>query len=306
MADSAKGRVERLLEELKVPDDFRDENLPVGVFSHSQYSAFRICGRAYEFRYLLRAPSPPSPEMVRGSAVHKAVEAALKAKMSGRNISLGALQDLIVREFDARAIEVQDWGERNPDELRMQALQLHAAFYLNALPSIHPVAVEKGWAARFGGVPMVGWIDLIEEQPAMDVSRLTPRAAALSPKKRVVVDTKTSEKRWSADNVRKNPQLTLYSAVERTPFVRVDQLVPYQRGAAYVPSGSERTATDIAVLEEDVAEVAGLIERGIFPMTTIDSWTCNAHRCAYWTLCRGRKRNPNGKKERSRVHQARA
>jgi hypothetical protein len=244
--------------------------------------------------------------MVRGSAVHKAIEAALKAKMSGKNSSLGALQDLTWREFDGRAIEVRTWGEKNPEELRRQALGLLAAFHASALPNINPVAVEKGWAARFGGVPMVGWIDLIDEQPALDVSRLSRRAAALSPKRREVVDTKTSERKWSADDVRKAPQLTLYSAVERTPFVRVDQLVPYQRGAAYVPSGSERTATDIAVLEEDVAEVAGFIERGIFPMTTIDSWACNAQWCAYWTLCRGRKRIPNGKTERSRVHQARA
>jgi hypothetical protein len=286
-----KSRTHELIESLKLPKDFLDPKLPKGSFSHSQYNQFKKCGRAYEFKYVLGVMGPSTSSMSRGSAVHKGIEAALKRKMeTGRVLPLEDAKNEVNAEFDQRAQDVTDWDDLKPEGVKKEALALYEAYHINALPKINPVAIEKGFAVKFGGVPMVGWIDLIDEQPAMDVSKMDAKTAALVPKKRVVADTKTAKTKWSDADVRNDTQLTLYSAVEGTPHVRIDQLIPYKgKGATYVPSPSARTTGDVVVLEEDVSEVADFIRKGIFPKTEIGGWACTKKWCPYWTLCRGAK-----------------
>jgi hypothetical protein len=285
-----KSRSEELLESLRMPESFRDSSLPKGVFSYSQYMMFRRCARAYEFKYVLGISEPSRPRMVRGSALHRGIEFALRKKQEGGTVHLEEMKEKIRTEFEKQRGEVQDWGEDKPDLVRQEALSLYEAFHTSALSRIQPVAVEKGFAVRFGGVPMVGFVDVVDRQPMMEVKNLPPEVAELAPHANVVVDFKSSAAKWSEKELRSDVQLTLYAAAERTPRVRVDQLIPYKRGATYVAGESIRTPTDVAVLEEDLGEVAAFVRKGIFPMTSIDSWACTAGQCAFWTLCRGRRR----------------
>lgn len=292
MADTKKkSRTQDLIERLRVPDSFRDPKLPKGLFSHSQYMSWKICGKAYEFKYVLGISTPNYPTTSRGSAVHKGIEKALERKLEKKPLMpLEEAVAVVSDEFERHAEGVLDWGEMNIGKMKDESIALYKAFHEAALPRINPVAIEKGFAKKFGDVPLVGWIDLIDEQPAMEIPGLDAEAMELAPKKRITVDFKTSASKWSEKDVRLDTQLTLYSEVEGTPHVRVDQLIPYKKGAQYVRGCGERTPLDVQILEEDMNGVADFVRRGIFPMTTIDNWACNKEHCSFYELCRGRQR----------------
>lgn len=290
MTQPKESRTTRLLRELNVPADFRDPKLPRGVFSYSQYTAFKICAQAYAYNYVHGVVKPSYASTVRGNSVHKGLEFAIRVFLKeGRWPSILEVREAVSKEFEERSQEVENWGEFKPDKVKDEALKLYDVLHNQMLPKIKPLAAEKGFAVKFGGVPVVGWIDLIDEVPSIQVPGMAKEAQALAPTMKVTVDLKTVEKKWSDNDLHKNPQLTLYSFVEGTPLVRVDQLIMYKKGFEYVPANSTRTKEDADVLAEDMNEVVDLVHKGIFPKCQIDNWACNVQHCSFWTMCRGKK-----------------
>ncbi len=284
-------RTQTLLREAGVGDDFFDRRLPKGVFSHSQYSAYKRCGHFYERRYVLGQSSPGSGATGLGSAVHSGIERVLKAKMAKEPLpDIKAMRQHVADSFDASTKDAV-WGpDDKPGAVKDSAIRVFEVYHLHALPKITPIAIESGFAKKVGDVPVVGWIDLIDEVPVIDVPGMDLIARKAVPQKLVVVDTKTTKTTWGDDKVRKNTQLTLYSDIMGIPDVRIDQLVKAVKGPIYKPSPSIRTAQDAAVLTEDIQETVDAIGKGFFPKTSIDgSWACNEKFCPFWSECRGKK-----------------
>lgn len=288
--EKSKSRTAQLLLDLKIEErmpDFLDPRLPSGAFSHSQYDLYKQCGRAYAYRYLERVPRVPGAAIARGVALHAGVEHVLRAKML--HVPLPGIEEVrqvVSDRFEAEAKDVV-WDDDLPQHavkgIVMRALE---TYLVHAVPKLNPVAVEKGFAVKWGSVPIVGWIDLIDEVPFID---LPPGVEdGVVPMKRVVVDMKTTNKTWGQSKVDIHPQLTLYAAVEGVPDVRIDQLVLLKRGPVYDPVASTRTARDVEVLREDLEETTGLIRGGIFPKCALDHWRCGEKYCEYWALCRGK------------------
>ena len=284
-------RTDNLLADLKIdPATFVDPTLPRGVFSHSQYGLFKSCGKAYEFKYVQELRSKSSGRMSKGVAVHAGIEHLLRAKMEGKPPSIPESKKVVADIFAAQAKSVDTWDEGEDAETLLKSSQdlLHL-FSIYSLPKINPVAVERGFAKKIGDVPMLGWIDLIDEVPAIDVSKMPAEVANLAPRKRVIVDFKTTTKTWSETQLATNTQLTLYTLVEGVPDARVDQLIQLKSKVKLEVGVTERSKHDHDVLIDDVNEVATMIKKGIFPKTTIDSWKCNAKHCEFYSLCRGKK-----------------
>jgi len=292
-----ESRTEKLLRSLNIASaDFFDDKLPSRTFSYSQYTAYKICGRAYQFNYVEKCERPNYPPLVRGIAVHAGIEFLLRRKLDGKEATLEEALAVADSRFDESAEGVVSWGAdedgtpTSPELIRTQTHNLLRVFTAEGLARINPVGIEKGFAKKIGDVPMVGWIDLVDEQPAMDVSQMSAEDAINAPKHRVVVDFKTTAKTWSAAQVRNNPQLTLYAHVEGTPSIRVDQLIT-TKSVKYVRSESIRTPQDIDVLTEDINETAALIKQGVFPKCAVDNWCCNPKHCSWYDKCRGKKKN---------------
>ena len=293
--EKKESRTEKLLRILQVPDDFKDPTLPNGLFSHSQYNSWLICGKAYEYKYVAKYTTPEYVATSNGSAVHSGIEHALINKMAGKIVPIEEGLELISKIIDEKAKLIVDWGVGGDDEmdaakLKTKAQRLYRAFYVNALNKINPVAIEKGFAKRLGDVPVIGYIDLVDQQPALIVPGMTPEEAALAPVKRVTVDWKTSRAKWSKAQLDTNTQMTMYALVEGTPDVRVDQLVDLKGGPVYHRGESTRNAIDAEVFVDHLNQVADFVRKGVFPMTDIGSWACNKDHCSFWALCRGKKR----------------
>jgi len=266
---------------LVLPEGFGDPKLPKGTFSHSQYYEFKKCPKSYEFKYVLGKPSKKTASLVRGSNIHSLVEKSLLAKMDGKATTFAEVRDVASDLFKAESESIEDWEDEDPAAVQTVIVDSYATWHMYALPKLNPVAVESGFAVNIAGVPMVGYIDLIDSVP------IAPEEG--SPARQVVVDLKTTTKSWSQDQVEKNTQLTLYSEVVGTPSVRIDQLVQLKKGVEYRPIESQRGRQQQEVFKEDLAETADLIRAGVFPKAQIDHWACGP-RCSYWTECRGKAR----------------
>jgi len=291
MHNPKESRTEALLRQLNVvPADFLDPKLPKGFFSNSQYNSHLICGRAYEYKYVQQISTPDYSATTRGSSVHSGVEHMLRAKMAGTPATVEQGLAVVAAAFDAKARGVLDWGDEDAGKAKDLSLALFKTYTTYGLAKINPIAVEKGFAKKIGDVPMVGWIDLIDDQPAIQVPGMSAKEVASAPRQKVIVDLKTSKAKWSENEVRLDPQLTLYSDVEGTPAVRVDQLISHKsKPPTFLQAESFRTPRDVEIMVEHVGEVADLVKKGIFPRTQIDNWSCNVKHCSFWTLCRGKK-----------------
>lgn len=264
------------------PDNFVDPKLPKGTFSHSQYSHWRKCGKSYEFRYVQGLEAPASANMFRGTAVHAGAEAAHRHMIEHK--TLPALEDMrskVSDAFDAGQEQVADWDGEKPGTVKDLAIKLYEKYHTENLPQLRPVAAEEGFAVKVGTVPMTGYIDLVERSAGF--GKPTDEDPL------VIADLKTSSSKWSAMEVEKDTQLTLYSIVKKTPLVRIDNLVTLKSGPAFHRFESKRDASRQRVLQEDLEETAEFIRQGVFPKTAIDSWACSSKWCAYWQQCRGRK-----------------
>ena len=265
-----------------LPDDFIDSKLPRGTFSHSQYSTWKKCGKAYEFKYVLGVDTPPSLNMFRGTAVHAGAEASHLHMIEHKTVpGLEEMRSKVSDAFDDGKDQVQNWEDTSPGALKDDALRLYTKYHQDNLPQLRPVAAEEGFAVKVGAVPVTGYIDLVERRggfgPSADNDPLT------------IVDLKTSSAKWSASEVALDTQLTLYSLVKRTPLVRIDNLVTLKAGPAFHRFESTRDGVQQRVLQDDLEETADFIRQGVFPKTTIDSWACTEKWCGYWSRCRGRK-----------------
>lgn len=283
-----ESRTTALLRQLKVDESFLDPKLPKGFFSNSQYNSWLICGKAYEFKYVQQISTPDYAATSRGNAVHSGVEHMLRAKMAGKPAPVEQGLEVVSRTFDEKAKGVLDWGDAEPGKVKDLAIRLFKTYTTYGLPKINPVGIEEGFAKKLGDVPMIGWIDLIDEQPALRVAGMSAEDAALAPKRLVTADLKTSKAKWSDKEVALDPQLTIYSHVKGTPDVRIDQLIDHKKAPTFLQAESTRTPRDAEIVVDHLNEVAEFVRKGVFPKTEIDNWACNKDHCSFYHLCRGK------------------
>jgi RecB family exonuclease len=144
------------------------------------------------------------------------------------------------------------------------------------------VALAKSFAAKVGGIPVVGEIDYIDDVPGSGST---------------IVELKTGAKKWNSDQIEKSTQLTLYAEVEGSGTARIDEVIKRATTKTRLTATAEiqqfqanRSVQDRKVFVEDLQETAHLIKLGVFPKAPIDSWKCSADYCDYWKECRGKAR----------------
>lgn len=262
-----------------IPPELVDPVLPGGAFSHSQYETYKGCGRAYEYKYVKGQRAAPGPQMARGVAIHSAVEHALRHKKDHSTVpTLDAQLAVVSDAFDKVQEAVENWGEEEPGKIKDAALRLYRVYHTEGLPKVTPIEIEEPFIVKVGTVTVRGVIDLLDlekEQPA-DPGRL------------VVADLKTSAAKWSEGDVKNDTQLTLYTAVKRVVYARIDNLVSTKMPALHRLS-TTRGPRDHRNLIEDYEQTVDTIKKGVFLMAPMDSWKCTPKWCNFYAQCRGRE-----------------
>jgi RecB family exonuclease len=135
--------------------------MPGEILSPSQASTFLSCSAKWWFRYGLGLPDPPSGGAVRGKAVHKLLEYAMRAKMAGVLLEVGAISDA----WDAAWDQAAEGAEFAPDDdieaLKASGARLGQKYLAEAAPAIEPAAVEVPISGKIAGVPVRGIADIV-------------------------------------------------------------------------------------------------------------------------------------------------
>lgn len=244
--------------------------LPKAYLSPSQITTYMQCPRLYYWRYVLGEIAPPRGATVQGTATHRAAQAALIHRMTtGERMSTEEVQDAAAGAFDAGIPEADLAIDEEQGALKDEAVGLAALWLEKVEPLLHPVAVEERWEIEVDGIPVVGYMDVREEDG--------------------ICDLKTVGRSPEADQAEKSVQFALYAIAGEAchgmfaPEIRADYLVKNKtpkhiRQALTLPEGR------LAAAEDAVVEVAEAVSAGRFPRNP-SSHLCNARQCPFYPRC---------------------
>src|SRR5215831_3795036 len=136
-------------------------SMPGEVLSPSQASTFLSSSAKWWFRYGHGLPDPASGAAVRGKAVHKTIEYALRAKIAGVVLEPGALSDAWDVSWDQAAEGAEFQADEDIDALKASGARLAQKYVCEALPAIAPAAVEVPFAGAIAGVAVRGIADIM-------------------------------------------------------------------------------------------------------------------------------------------------
>lgn len=132
------------------------------VLSPSQVRTFRDCGAKWYYKYALGLPDPPNGALVRGRVVHKMAEAFFRAKLEGTVPDPDDLQASFDEAWDRAANEAAFGADEDVDLLKRQAAVLTRRYLDEVAPEIEPAALELAVQGMIGGVPVRGFVDLVD------------------------------------------------------------------------------------------------------------------------------------------------
>lgn len=257
-----------------------DKKLPKGYLSFSAVEMYLKCGQQFKFRYVDGVRSPPSVAMVEGSSHHSWLQTNNNLQKEEKQI-IGAedAMDIFMTAWKKQSKDV-DRRERIRDEKDVftRAPKLIGAYIKRLAPKMRPVAVEKRFRISIGGVPFVGFIDVVD-------------------KIKGALDYKTTSKKKTAGQARNSLQLSSYARVLGTHDVGFISLVKAKTPTVDLVT-TKLASKDVQWADEIAASTADAIKRGAFPKTSPDNWWCSEKFCGYWHQCRGAKpilRKPGSK-----------
>jgi len=167
-------------------------------------------------------------------------------------------------EVEAKQI---NWGDDDPGRLKDVVLKLGALYIKKMLPKLQPVAVEERIEGVLGGVPFVGYPDLIVE-PGPGV-----------------IDHKLATRRMNPEVAHRDMQFSAYAALLGKPIWAAFHQALDQKKLDINVVLTERRQGDIDWFERLVAEVWRGIQAGIFPPNPL-CWRCSEGKCSYWLECK--------------------
>jgi len=306
VAELSEEDAERLAEQ-----SAKKYTLPKKYLSFSQVSMYQRCPKQYYWRYIKDTVRPPGISMVLGKGTHAACETTHHHLVDHQTPAPDEmLLDIYSGKFDTDVQEVDDKELKaegvDTGVVKDQGARLVKLYNAKMAPTVRPQVttdaegkevrgIEKRFEVDVAGVPMLGFIDLIDTNADAVLSETEKALLAKSGQPippeftTVIADLKTKAKTATAGEVDGSLQLTLYSYVEQISLVRYDQLLR-QKIPKVKRMVSRRSAQDHRWLEEVVSSVAEAITAGVFPMCDPTAWCCSRKWCGYFAQCRGKKR----------------
>ena len=270
-----------------------DDGIP--VVSYTQMNKFKMCPKAYEYRYVegLREPMPGRVKY--GSAFDKAVTALHAVRMDGKDpvsdVGVEAALDYIAdpgEEFDETDVAADD----GIVDKTVEAIREYNDV---VVPNLDVVDVQRevnfetivptfGAAER---VILTGYIDLVEMAQGVTV----------------VTDIKTTLKKRSGkythDSASIDEQLTLYSALldlvspnanvggRGWRVADIGRKTPGRIESVHVKDPDQKQTTDTALngARATIGQMEAACGTGLFPPYGRGTWMCSATYCEFFNRC---------------------
>lgn len=246
-------------------------------YHQTEINMFFKCGLQHEFRYLKGIKTPPSGALTIGSSVDTGVTFNLEQKIeTGVDLPIDDVKDATATEFERRRPET-DWKDDEPGECKDLAVRLATLHHTVIAPTIKPATVqEKFFIELDAPFNIGGTIDLTTEDD-------------------IIVDTKTSGKKYTPDSVNNSVQPVLYDYAfealrgRKAKSFRYDVLIknktPITQQVEDVVAPESRD-----FLFRGIHQVDRAIKAGIALPAPDGAWWCSKDWCGYWNQCKGKKK----------------
>lgn len=247
--------------------------------SSSSLGLFLRCPEAYRRRYVEKEAGKSNMAMIKGKAFHAAVDGNMNAKIdTGKALPMKYLVQIMT---DKLSDELQDSEEDDDNGEHASSLThlLRAHHHLQA-PDYKPTAAEVGFRIELDscGHDYVGYIDMIGE--------LTETGEP------VIVDWKTSGKKPANRSQHDSDQLTGYYASQSDELgekveLRLDCLVGGKSPKVkrhVLPT--RRDGEDLVAFAQKINIASKVINQGLFPPASSQSWWCSASWCQFHSTCK--------------------
>jgi len=250
--------------------------------SASSIGDYIDCGLLYKLGRIDRQPPEFRADALEfGSCVHLALADFHKPKKDGKTMTAKELHERFEKYWRAAAEGYEDiqYAEgKNFNTLLMEGKELLTTYYHKCPHEQFKVlAIEEPFSFTLEGCPIkiIGAFDLVEEDESGTI---------------VIVDWKTSGRAYSADEVDRNFQLTLYQMAakanghaDREILLRFDCLIK-TKTPKFEQYYTSRTENDFRRAEKKINEVWRGISNGVFiPNDGSQNWRCR--NCSHKTHC---------------------
>jgi len=249
-----------------VPAPAAPANALGAVLSPSQIKTFLGCSARWWFRYGAGLPDPPNGPLVRGRVVHEMARQYFCERLAGESVTMDDLTDCFEGAWERECQGASFAQDDDLDMLKRQAAALTRKYLEEAAPHIQPAAVETRVAGAIGGVPVQGFIDLI------DISGR-------------IIDLKTAARKPAGVDPGYALQLATYRVLSPAASgqVRLDTLVA-TKTPQLVTLAYEVTAADTAMVGKLYPHVREGIREGLFFPNRAGN-LCSRKGCNFWQAC---------------------
>lgn len=247
--------------------------------SSSSLGLFLRCPEAYRRRYVEGEKGKPNLAMVKGKAFHSSVEANMRAKIdTGQALPVRELYQLME---DTLSDELKESGESDDNGEHADDVKnfVRAHYHLQA-PDYQPTETEVAFRIELDscGHDYVGYIDMIGTVCETD----TP----------VIVDWKTTGKKPANRSQHDSDQLTGYYASKVDELgenveLRLDCLTGNKSPKVkrhVLPT--RRDSEDLVAFAQKINIASKVIEQGLFPPASSQTWWCAASWCQFHSTCK--------------------
>jgi len=233
--------------------------------SYTQISTYQACPLSYRLQYIDGLKPKDKWYFSFGKTLHKCTEYFYKVKVPPPP-SLAELLDYYEANWIAEAYE----SEEEEARYRAYGRELLTRFWEINHPDFQmPLAVERMFNIDIDGIKLRGYIDRIDKLESGGLA---------------IVDYKTSQNLFTADDLGEDLQLTLYQvAVEEMWQLPVTQLTLYHLRSNTPCSCGPRDAKQLEAARGIVRDVARKIAAGDFPATENQYCPCDfPEYCPYY------------------------
>jgi DNA helicase-2/ATP-dependent DNA helicase PcrA len=164
------------------------------TFSYSQLSTYKRCPKIYLYRYLLKVPPKPRYYFQFGADIHTIVEELSKMIKEGRKVDYKIALEILKRNWKPKGYKSRLDEKRDYDEAK-EILKIFLKEQENMTTEI--IDIERPFMTEIDGIKVGGRIDRIDKDGT----------------EYIVIDYKTAKTATSANEIKKDLQLILYSLV---------------------------------------------------------------------------------------------
>lgn len=250
--------------------------------SPSSLETLSKCGERWRRVYVEGERIPPGMAMLRGTGVHKGIEANMSQKIETHvDLPASDIVDAAVAGFEA---ELAGGFELSADEVSIGAKKVIgdtkdvvadlAELAANKMcPEYQPTLVEQRVRVLLpqSSHDLVGIIDLVDDKGR-------------------VIDTKTSAKSMTQGDADSSMQLTAYAAMHKAltgeypTELRLENLVALKTPKRQTLV-TDRDVSDINVLAARFDAATRVIQAGVFTPASPGSWYCSPKWCGFYASC---------------------